>query len=136
MFLTMGYKTMTDIERQRIERHLQEIDAWRASGLAVTVFAQQCGQTVQAWRGKLSWEKRWRNMLQGIPLNYRTHNEVAHAFVKATVPALPGFPPNFSVTSHIRVTLQSKTGGALLAHIDWPSDQTQKCGLWLREVLA
>ena len=35
---------MTDAERQRIQKQLQEIDAWRASQLPLTEYAQQCGQ--------------------------------------------------------------------------------------------
>ena len=127
---------MTESRRQHIEKQLQEIQAWRASGLPLVKYAEQQGQSLRAWRGKLSWEVRWRKQLQGIPLNYRNHNKVKHAFVKAMAPALPRSTPNLSAVPHIRVTLQSKTGGALLAHIDWPSDQTQQCGLWLREVLA
>ena len=122
---------MTDAERQRIQKQLQEIDAWRASQLPLTEYIQQCGQTLKDWRGKLSWERRWRDLLQGKPLHYTTHPKPALAFVKAIAPTLP--KPE---ESHIRLTLQSKSSGVLLAHIDWPLAQSQQCGQWLREVLV
>lgn len=122
---------MNDARRDHIQKQLQEIDAWRASQLPLTEYAQQCGQTIQDWRGKLSWERRWRNLLQGKPLHYTTHPKPALAFVKAIAPTLP--KPE---ETPIRLTLQSKTSGVLLAHIDWPLSQSQQCGQWLREVLA
>ena len=122
---------MTDARRDHIQKKLQEIDAWRASQLSLTEYAQQCGQTLKDWRGKLSWERRWRDLLQGKPLHYTTHPKPALAFVKAIAPTLP--KPE---ESHIHLTLQSKTSGVLLAHIDWPMVQSQQCGQWLREVLA
>ena len=105
---------MTDARRDHIQKQLQEIDAWRASQLPLTEYAQQCGQTIQDWRGKLSWERRWRDLLQGKPLHYTTHPKPALAFVKAIAPTLP--KPE---ETPIRLTLQSKTSGVLLAHIDW-----------------
>ena len=122
---------MTDARRDHIQKKLQEIDAWRASQLSLTEYAQQCGQTLKDWRGKLSWERRWRDLLQGKPLHYTTHPKPALAFVKAISPTLP--KPEESL---IRLTLQSKTSGVLLAHIDWPLSQSQQCGQWLREVLV
>ena len=122
---------MTDAERQRIQKQLEEIDAWRASQFPLTEYAQQCGQTIQDWRGKLSWERRWRNLLQGKPLHYTTHPKPALAFVKAIAQTLPR-----PEESHIGLTLQSKTSGVLLAHIDWLMAQSHQCGQWLREVLV
>ena len=122
---------MKDARRDHIQKQLQEIEAWRASKLPLIEYVQQCGQTIQNWRGKLSWEGRWRDLLQGKPLHYNTHPKPALAFVKAIAPTLAR-----PEESHIHLTLQSKTNGALLAQIDWPMAQSYQCGQWLREVLV
>jgi hypothetical protein len=63
MVLTKGIVIMTESRRQHIEKQLQEIQAWRASGLPLVKYAEQQGQSLRAWRGKLSWEVRWRKQL-------------------------------------------------------------------------
>lgn len=50
---------MKESHRQRIERHLEEFAAWRASGLPLATCVQQRGQDNAVWRARLTWEGRW-----------------------------------------------------------------------------
>ena len=72
---------MKDTDRQRIERCLVEFDAWRASGMALKAYVQLRGEELAHWRARLSWECRWRQMLNGTnPQDTSAHS----AFVRAT----------------------------------------------------
>ena len=50
---------MKETDRLRIEQSLLQIEQWRASGQTLASYVQQRGETVEQWRGKISWEKRW-----------------------------------------------------------------------------
>jgi len=56
---------MKESHRLRIERHLAEFAAWRASGLTLQAFVQQRGEELTVWRARLTWERRWQQMLAG-----------------------------------------------------------------------
>lgn len=56
---------MKDTDRQRIERALEEFDAWRASGMALKAYVQLRGEELAHWRARLRWGRRWRKMLNG-----------------------------------------------------------------------
>lgn len=72
---------MKDTDRQRIERCLEEFGAWRASGMALKAYVQLRGEELAHWRARLSWERRWLQMLNGT----NTQDTSAHsAFVRAT----------------------------------------------------
>jgi len=75
---------MKESDRERMEHRLREIEEWRASGMALCDYAQQTGESLLQWRGKLSWEKRWRMLLQGqtLPKLQRSSKNAVHAFVK------------------------------------------------------
>ena len=72
---------MKDTDRQRIERALEEFDAWRASGMALKAYVQLRGEELSHWRARLSWERRWRQMLNGT---YTKDTAGRCAFVQAT----------------------------------------------------
>ncbi len=44
---------MKEADRTRIERCLQEIDTWRASGMKLKAYAQSRGEELSHWRGQL-----------------------------------------------------------------------------------
>ena len=46
---------MKESHRLRIERHLAEFAAWRASGLTLQAFVQQRGEELTVWRARLTW---------------------------------------------------------------------------------
>ena len=129
---------MKETNRLRIEQSLLHIEQWRASGQTLASYAQQRGETVQEWRGKISWEKRWRNLLQGKTASGLEIDRIStHAFVKAT-PATTTHPAVQSAigTPHLRITIAGARGSALQASIDWPMQHLHSSSQWLREVLA
>lgn len=58
---------MKDADRQRIKRCLEEIDTWRASGIKLKAYVQSRGEELAPRRARLSWERRWRQALDGSP---------------------------------------------------------------------
>ena len=128
---------MKESERLRIEQNLQQIEHWRSSGQTLRSFAHQHGQTLEHWRGKLSWERRWRNLLEGkTAAGLEPDSVKASAFVKATPAQGSPVVRDNSPHAHLRITLVGVAGARLKAHIDWPVTELQRSSQWLREVLA
>lgn len=132
---------MKDADRQRIERCLEEFDAWRASGIPLKIYVQQRGENLAHWRARLSWESRWRQMLAGTYAKKAA--QAGAAFVRA-VPntvsagqmpnAKPVQPPS-QRPDCLHIVL-SNPAGALQASVHWPLSQLSVSSAWLREVLA
>lgn len=135
---------MKDTDRQRIERALEEFDAWRASGVALKAYVQLRGEELSHWRARLSWERRWRQMLNGT---YTKDTQTRCAFVQATPnqtrttakphplsPPQSALPPAQQATN-LRIVLTAK-GGALQASVEWPLNAASASSAWLREVLS
>jgi len=133
---------MREADRQRIEQRLQEIEHWRASGMELCDYARQNGETVMQWRGKLSWEQRWRQLLQGhtLPKLQRSNKATEHAFVKAQPEAANIACTQTNSRTHLRITLSGRSTHTdtpgLQAQVDWPLEQLHISSQWLREVLA
>ena len=112
-------------DRQRIERCLEQIDAWRASGVPLRQYTEHHGQHYAQWRAWLGFEGHWRQTLGGA---------APATFVQAR-PAQGGTTPS---TPGLRIALKSQSG-ALVASIDWPPERagsSSASAAWLREVLA
>ncbi len=133
---------MKEADRQRIEQRLKEIEQWRASGMELGDYIQQGGETAAQWRGKLSWEKRWKQLLHGqtLPKPERSSKTAPHAFVKVQPTQAQSAGEQTSGNTHLRITLKgcsASTGmPALQAQIDWPLERLHSSSQWLREVLA
>lgn len=132
---------MKDTDRQRIERCLEDFDAWRTSGIKLKEYVHQRGENLAHWRARLSWEKRWRQMLA---LTYaKKAAPVGATFVRAVAnTASAGQMANVKSVQHpshlpdcLHIVL-STPAGALQAHIQWPISQLGTSSTWLREVLA
>ena len=129
---------MKEVDLVRITRALEEMDAWRASGTKLKDYAQARGEQLSHWRARLSWEQRWRRMLDGAP--------TTRAFVRAVAPTranAPRSPKTGALPADqaqangpcLRI-LVSREGSALRASIEWPLSAVGDSGAWLREVLA
>lgn len=127
---------MKESQRMRIEQSLQQIEQWRASGQTLQSFAQQHGQTLQHWRGKLSWEQRWRNLLEGKTAAGLKPDGVARTFVKASPALGTAIVTQHYPDAHLRITLHCANRTGLQAQVDWPLTQLHRSSQWLREVLA
>ena len=85
---------MTELRRQHIEKQLQEIEAWRASGLPLVNYAEQQGQALADWRGKLSWGEAKPSLQALYEWLMATRSKVPHgtATAKAIDCALKRWP--------------------------------------------
>lgn len=115
----------TPQDRQRIERCLEQLDAWRQSGMALKKYTEHHGHSHPQCRAWLGVEAHWRQTLSGA-----AHTTFVQARAdKATSPTAP---------ASLRIALQSQSG-PLAASIDWPLERpgsASALAAWLREVLA
>jgi IS66 Orf2 like protein len=59
---------MKEADRTHIERCLEQIDTWRASGMKLKAYAQSRDEELSHGRVRLSWEKRWCQALTAVPV--------------------------------------------------------------------
>ncbi|MEY4345877.1 MAG: hypothetical protein RL032_1709 [Pseudomonadota bacterium] len=121
----------TPQDRQRIEQCLEQLDAWRQSGMALKKYTEHHGHSYARWRAWLGFEAYWRQTLTGAAstrfVRARPAQDVAATPWPSPAPA-PG----------LRIALQSHSG-ALVARIDWPLEcagAASASAAWLRQVLA
>jgi hypothetical protein len=130
---------MKEANRQRITRCLEQVAAWRASGMSIEGYAESIGQSPALWRGWVTWETRWRQMLAADGGSAQT------AFVQVRGPKR-GQRQNLSGTAeythaaptdaaHIALIL-SHPGKPLGVRVQWPLHAAAQSAAWLREVLA
>jgi hypothetical protein len=116
---------MKEADRQRVQRCLQWIDTWRASGTQLKDWCALHGEELAAWRGRLRWERRWRHGVGQLS---------AAQFVRALPP--PKVAPT-ALTALASVRIEIGPGGAgLRASVELPLSALPGCAAWLREVLA
>jgi hypothetical protein len=133
---------MKESSRQRITRCLEQLDAWRVSGLPIEAYAQSLGQSVAQWRAWVSWESRWRRMLNtqsvGVPdskLGFVKVSPTGYARkVKAT--QQPGLAPAAKFVDNNVVLVLTRLGSGVSVRVHWPLHAMAGSGVWLREVLA
>ena len=118
-------------DRQRMERCLEQLDAWRASSVPLKQYTEQHGHSYAQWRAWLGFEAHWRQTLAGgAPSRFvqaRAAQDVAATPLPTSTPA-PG----------LRIAVQSQSG-TLIARIDWPLERAgapSASAAWLRQVLA
>jgi len=136
---------MKEAQRQRIEQRLQEIAAWRASGLPLKTYVQQRGENHTLWRARLTWERRWQQMLEGT-YKKPTPCPSRRAFVQAlahpgTVPAPTRHrqstdPTHAQDQTNVCIAIAACAHSGLQARVHWPIDHIAHSSAWLREVLA
>ena len=56
----------TPQDRQRIEHCLEQLDAWRQSGMALKKYTEHHGHSYPQWRAWLGVEAHWRQTLSGV----------------------------------------------------------------------
>ena len=116
---------MKEADRQRVQRCLEWMDAWRASGIKLKDWCQLQGEELAVWRARLRWEQRWRHGVGQLP---------RAAFVQALPQPKVAAAPATALAS---VRIEIGPGGAgLRASVDLPLSALPDCAAWLREVLA
>ena len=143
---------MKEEKRQRITQCLEQLDAWRVSGLTMREYVQSIGQSLRQWRTWLSTESRWRSMLlrkstaatagfvqvhgpqdtedtEGSEGTARTECTQGSAGQKQA--AQPTTPP----ASHLLLEV-SRTGSPVRINVQWPLNASAQSVAWVREVLS
>ena len=112
-----------DLDRQRLERRLEQVVAYRASGLKATAWAAANKVELRELQSWCAHSKRWRARLDGVALapSLRPSGFVA---VRAAV------APSAPTSTCIRVELGL---GAGRVELRWPLSHARDLATWLRE---
>lgn len=111
------------MDRQRLERCLEQVAAYRASGLKATAWAAANGVELRGLQSWCAHAKRWRARLDGVAL---APPVLRGGFVAARMPVTPSAPTSTS----IRVELGAGAGGV---DLHWPLSHARDLATWLRE---
>lgn len=109
------------MDREEIERCLQQLQAYRASGQRATEWAAAHGVTVRQLGSWSTNEALWRARLNGEVPARRGRGQAA--FVAAALPA--------STDAQLKVELPGAGGGAI---VYWPLAYARELAAWLREM--
>ena len=120
------------MDRERLERCLAQVHAYRASGLKGTAWAAANGVELRALQSWCAHAKRWRARLDGVALAPPLRPS---GFVAVRAPVAPSAPsaslaPSAPTTPSIRVELGLGAGGV---ELHWPLSHARDLGTWLRE---
>ena len=112
------------MDRERLERCLEQVLAYRASGLKAKVWAQANGVALLALQSWCAHAGRWRARLDGVEVLAPTRPS---GFVAARLtPAAPQPPEAPSVRLDIGA-------GAGRVELHWPLAHSRELASWLRE---
>ena len=112
-----------DLDQQRLERCLEQVVAYRASGLKATAWAAANGVELRELQSWCAHSKRWRARLDGVALAPPSRPS---GFVTVQAPVMPSAP----ASTCIRVELGS---GAGRVSLNWPLSHARDLATWLRE---
>jgi len=112
-----------ELDRQRLERCLEQVVAYRASGLKATVWASAHGFELRELQSWCAHSKRWRARLDGVALAPPSRPS---GFVAVHAPAAPSAPASLC----IRVELGLGANGV---NLHWPLSHARDLATWLRE---
>ena len=107
------------MDREKMERCLEQEAAYRASGLKANAWAQANGVAVRAIACWCAHARRWRARLDGVAVLAPK----VSGFVAARVPA--------AVAATVRIELQA---GSTRVELHWPVANGRELAAWLREV--
>lgn len=110
------------MDRQRIERCLQQVAAYQASGQKANEWAAANGVSVRELASWCAHARRWRARLDGVACE-PAGRQRASGFVGA---GLPG-----GASTSVRIEMQA--AGATVA-LHWPISHARELAAWLREV--
>jgi len=113
------------LDRQRLERCLEQVVAYRASGLKATAWAAANGVELRELQSWCAHSKRWRARLDGVALAMPSRPS---GFVAVQAP----LAPSASTSSCIRVELCL---GAGRVDLHWPLSHARDLATWLREFI-
>ena len=109
------------MDRQRMERCLEQVAAYRASGLKGDAWAQANGVPLRALSSWCAHAQRWQARLAGVSVS--TPVSTVSGFVAARIPA--------AIPANVRIELHA---GSTRVELHWPVANTRELAAWLREV--
>ncbi len=109
------------MDRERMERCLEQVAAYRASGLKGDVWAQANGVPLRALSSWCAHAQRWQARLDGVSVSAPAPK--VGGFVAARVPA--------ATVATVRIELQA---GSTRVELHWPVANARDLAAWLREV--
>ena len=112
-----------DLDRERLERCLAQVQAYRASGLKGAAWAAANGVELRELQSWCAHSKRWRARLDGVALAPPVQ---ASGFVALGAPMVPTTPAS------IRVELGLSLGAGRI-DVHWPLSNARELATWLRE---
>jgi hypothetical protein len=113
-----------NLDRERLERCLEQVVAYRASGLKATAWAAANGIEVRELQSWCAHSKRWRARLDGVELVSPAR---VNGFVAVRAQVAEPAPPTAAC---IRVELGT---GAGRVDLHWPLSHVRELATWLRE---
>jgi hypothetical protein len=126
----MGARSEVEMDRVEMERRLEQVAAYQASGQKAMAWSQANGVP---WRMLASWcahAERWRAQLDGKALPRRVKRSAAAPMQLASRDFVAASPPMLGAAPMVRVLLPS----AGHAEVHWPLSHTAELAAWLREV--
>lgn len=115
---------MKERDRARVQSNIEQLDAWRASGMKLKAYCEANGHSFDRWRAWLGVESGWRQAL-GKP-------EVQ---TPGFVQVVAGARADAGKAGSVRITV-GREGGVLHATLEVPEGALDSCAALLREVLA
>jgi hypothetical protein len=112
------------MDRERMQRCLEQVGAYRASGQKADAWARANGVELRALSSWCAHARRWQARLDGVAL---PRGGEPAGFVAARVATAA--PAGTSGT--VRIELQA---GASRVELHWPLAHTRELAAWLREV--
>jgi hypothetical protein len=107
------------MDRERMERCLEQVAAYRESGLKGDAWAQANGVPLRALSSWCAHAQRWQARLDGVS----APAPKVGGFVAARVPA--------ASAATVRIELHT---GSTRVELHWPVANTRELATWLREV--
>ncbi len=112
------------MDRQQMERCLEQVAAYRASGQRANQWAAANGVALRALSSWCAHSRRWQARLDGVACEPAARKP-ASGFVAASLPA------NRNTSASVRIELSA---GATRVEVHWPVAHTRELAAWLREV--
>ena len=109
------------MEREKMERCLEQVMAYRASGLKGSAWAEANGVPLRALSSWCAHAQRWQARLDGVAVSAPVPK--VGGFVAARVPA--------ASAATVRIELHA---GSTRVELHWPVANARELATWLREV--
>ena len=111
------------MDRERMERCLEQVAAYRASGLKGKAWAEANGVSLRALSSWCAHAQRWQARLDGGAVSVSAPASKVGGFVAARVPA--------AIAATVRIELHA---GSTRVELHWPVANAHDLAAWLREV--